>query len=147
MSEERTNGQEDLAERRYEPPQGFAENAIVNDPSIYERANQDPDAFWEECARDLHWFKEWDQVLKWDPPEVQWFVGGKTNVSYNCLDKNIEEGKGDKTALMWEGDETGATKSYTYNELSTEASKSANVPKTLRVQKGTRVGSYLTMSP
>lgn len=101
MSEQQ-NGQENLAHRRYEPPEGFAKQANVQDPSVYERASQNPDAFWAECARDLHWFKEWDQVLKWDPPEVQWFVGGKTNVSYNCLDKHIEEGKGDKTALIWE---------------------------------------------
>ncbi len=147
MSEEQQNGQENLAERRYEPPQGFAENAIVNDPSVYERAAQDPDAFWEECARDLHWFKEWDQVLKWDPPEVQWFVGGKTNVSYNCLDKHIEEGRGDKAALIWEGDEPGTTRTYTYNELATEVRKFANVLKNLGVQKGDRVGIYLPMIP
>ncbi len=147
MSEERKSGQEDLGERRYEPPQGFAENAIVGDPSVYERAKEDPDAFWEECARDLHWFKEWDQVLKWDAPEVEWFVGGKTNVSYNCLDKHIEEGKGDKAALIWEGDEPDHGKTYTYNELATEVRKFANVLKDLGVQKGDRVCLYLPMIP
>ncbi|CAA9460498.1 MAG: Acetyl-CoA synthetase [uncultured Rubrobacteraceae bacterium] len=147
MSEERKSGQENLGERRYEPPQGFAENAIVSDPSIYERTKEDPDAFWEECARDLHWFKEWDQVLKWDAPEVEWFVGGKTNVSYNCLDKHIEEGKGDKTALIWEGDEPDDGKTYTYNELATEVRKFANVLKDLGVQKGDVVCLYLPMIP
>ncbi len=147
MSEERKDGHEDLGERRYEPPQGFAQNAIVSDPSVYERAEKDPDAFWAECAQELHWFKEWDQVLKWDPPEVQWFVGGKTNVSYNCLDKHIEEGKGDKTALIWEGDEPDHGKTYTYNELATEVRKFANVLKDLGVEKGDSVCLYLPMIP
>ena len=146
MSEEQ-GGQQDLAERRYEPPEEFARQANIQDPSVYEKAAEDFEGFWEECARDLHWFKEWDQVLKWEPPFAEWFVGGKINVSYNCLDYQVEQGKGDKTALIWEGDEPGTEKRYTYSELSTEVQKFANVLKNLGVQKGDRVGIYLPMIP
>ena len=146
MSEKQQNGQ-DLAERRYEPPEEFARNANVNDASVYEKANQDYEGFWAERAKELHWFKEWDQVLKWDPPNVEWFVGGKTNVAYNCLDYQVEEGRGDKTALLWEGDEPGDTKEYTYSELLTEVQKFANVLKGLGVQKGDPVSIYLPMIP
>ena len=148
MSEEpQGNGHENLAERRYEPPEEFAAQANVNDSSIYEKAKEDYEGFWADCARNLHWFKEWDQVLKWEPPNAEWFVGGKTNVAYNCLDYQIEQGKGDKTALLWEGDEPGTTRSYTYSELSTEVQKLANALKDLGVQKGDRVGIYLPMIP
>lgn len=75
----------------------------MDDPSIYEEAEQDYEGFWTERARELHWFKEWDRVLDWDPPEAQWFVGGKLNVSYNCLDYQVEQGRGDKTAILWQG--------------------------------------------
>jgi len=146
VSEEQ-GGQQDLAERRYEPPEEFARQANIQDPSVYEKAAEDFEGFWEECARDLHWFKEWDQVLKWEPPFAEWFVGGKINVSYNCLDYQVEQGKGDKTALIWEGDEPGTEKRYTYSELSTEVQKFANVLKNLGVQKGDRVGIYLPMIP
>jgi acetyl-CoA synthetase len=146
MSEKQQNGQ-DLAERRYEPPEEFARNANVNDASVYEKANQDYEGFWAERAKELHWFKEWDQVLKWDPPNIEWFVGGKTNVAYNCLDYQVEGGKGDKTALLWEGDEPGDTKEYTYSELLSEVQKFANVLKGLGVGKGDPVSIYLPMIP
>ncbi len=77
---------EETKVRTYEPPEEFVRQANVSDPSIYEEAERDFEAFWAEQARELHWFREWDQVLDWNPPEAQWFVGGKTNVSYNCLD-------------------------------------------------------------
>ncbi len=146
MSETQQDGQ-DLANRRYEPPEEFAKNANVNDPSVYDKANQDYEAFWAERARELHWFKEWDQTLKWNPPNVEWFVGGKTNVSYNCLDYQVEQGKGDKTALLWEGDEPGDTRTFTYSELLTEVQKFANVLKGLGVRKGDPVSIYLPMIP
>ena len=146
MSEIQQDGQ-DLASRRYEPPEEFAKNANVNDPSVYEKAEQDYEGFWAERAKELHWFKEWDQVLKWDPPNIEWFVGGKTNVAYNCLDHQVEEGRGDKTALLWEGDEPGDTKEYTYSELLSEVQKFANVLKGLGVQKGDPVSIYLPMIP
>ena len=133
--------------RTYEPPEEFARGANVNDPSIYEEAERDFEGFWADRARELHWFKEWDEVLRWDPPEAQWFVGGKTNVSYNCLDYQIEQGRGDKTALIWEGDEPGDTRTFTYSELAAEVKKFANVLKNLGVQKGDPVSIYLPMIP
>src|ERR687885_1679157 len=83
---------EDLANRTYEPPEEFARQANVNDPTIYQKAKEDYEGLWAECARELYWFKEWDQVLEWEPPFAEWFVGGKTNVAYNCLDYQIEQG-------------------------------------------------------
>jgi acetyl-CoA synthetase len=138
---------EDTQVRTYEPPEEFARGANVQDPSIYEEAAKDYEGFWAERARELHWFEEWDQVLNWDPPEAEWFAGGKINASYNCLDYQIEQGKGDKTAILWEGDEPGDTRTYTYSELATEVRKFANVLKSLGVQKGDPVSIYLPMIP
>jgi acetyl-CoA synthetase len=146
MSEAQRND-EDLASRTYEPPEEFASQANINDPAIYEKAKDDYEGFWAERARELHWFKEWDQVLRWEPPFVQWYVGGKTNVAYNCLDYQVEQGKGDQTALIWEGDEPSQQRTYTYSELLAEVEKFANVLKSLGVQKGDRIGIYLPMIP
>ena len=74
---------EETQVRTYEPPEEFTRQANVSDPSIYEEAERDFEGFWADQARELHWFKEWDEVLRWDPPEAQRFVGGRTNVSYN----------------------------------------------------------------
>ena len=131
----------------YEPPEEFVAQANVNDPSVYEEAEKDYEAFWAERARELHWFKEWDQVLNWDPPEAEWFAGGKINASYNCLDYQVEQGRGDKTAILWESDEPGETRTYTYSELKAEVEKFANVLKSLGVQKGDPVSIYLPMIP
>jgi acetyl-CoA synthetase len=133
--------------RTYPPPEEFAARANVNDPAVYERAEADPEGFWEGFARELHWFKEWDQVLKWDYPYAEWFVNGKTNVAYNCLDYQIEQGRGDKTAILWVGDEPGDTRTFTYSELKAEVEKFANVLRGLGVQKGDRVSIYLGMIP
>ena len=111
---------EETKVRTYEPPEEFTQEANVSDPSVYEEAEQDYEGFWAERAGELHWFKEWDQVLDWDPPEAQWFVGGKLNVAYNCLDYQVEQGRGDKTAILWEGDEPGDNKTFTYSELKAE---------------------------
>jgi acetyl-CoA synthetase len=138
---------EETQVRTYEPPEEYAAQANVSDPSIYEKAERDFEGFWAEQARQLHWFKEWDQVLEWDPPEAQWFIGGKLNVSYNCLDYQVEQGRGDKTALIWEGDEPGDTKTFTYSELTAEVKKFANVLKSLGVEKGEPVSIYLPMIP
>ncbi len=139
--------EEQVEKRTFEPPEEFASQANVNDPSVYEKAAEDYEGFWADRARELHWFKEWDQVLNWEPPEAEWFVGGKLNVAYNCLDYQVEQGKGDKTALIWEGDEPGDTQTYTYSELTSEVKKFANVLKDLGVEKGDRVGIYLPMIP
>src|SRR3954470_4681656 len=102
MSEEQSNGQggDDLAQQVYEPPEEFAKNANVKDPEVWDKAAEDYEGFWETWAKELHWFKEWDQVLDWDPPFAQWFVGGKINAAYNCLDVHVENGRADKTALI-----------------------------------------------
>jgi acetyl-CoA synthetase len=131
----------------YEPPEEFARQANVSDPSIYEEATRDFEGFWAQQARELHWFKEWDKVLEWNPPEAQWFAGGKLNVSYNCLDHQIEQGRGDKNAIVWEGDEPGDNRTLTYSELKGEVEKFANVLKGLGVGKGDPVSIYLPMIP
>ena len=142
MSEE-----QDGTVRTYAPPEDFVSKANVNDPSVYEQAEQDFEGFWEGFARKLHWFEEWDQVLRWNRPYAEWFVGGKTNVSYNCLDYQIEQGRGDKTAILWEGDEPGDSRTLTYSELKTEVCRFANVLKSLGVEKGDPVAIYLGMVP
>jgi acetyl-CoA synthetase len=142
MSEEQDGGI-----RIYEPPEEFARQANVSDPSVYEKAEEDFEGFWEGFARELHWFKEWDQVLNWNSPYAEWFVGGKLNVSYNCLDYQIEQGRGDKTAILWEGDEPGDGRTLTYSELKTEVCRFANALKSLGVEKGDPVAIYLGMVP
>lgn len=139
--------EEQTTVRTYDPPEEFASKANVRDPGIYEKAARDFEGFWAERARKLHWFREWDEVLRWDPPEAQWFVGGKINASYNCLDYQIEQGRGDKRAIVWEGDEPGEGRTLTYSELKAEVEKFANVLKGLGVRKGDAVSIYLPMIP
>jgi acetyl-CoA synthetase len=142
MSEEATEV------RTYPPPEDFAAQANVNDPSVYERAEQDPEGFWADFARELHWFKEWDRVLdESNAPFYEWFVGGKLNVAYNCLDYQIDQGRGDKTAILWIGDEPDDIRTFTYSELKMQVEKFANVLKGLGVEKGTPVSIYLGMIP
>jgi len=137
-----------LEERRtFEPPEEFVRQANVNDASIYEEAERDFEGFWADFARELHWFKEWDEVLNWERPYAQWFVGGKLNISYNCLDYQIEQGRGDKRAIIWEADEPGEGREITYRELKAEVERFANVLKDLGVKKGDPVSIYLPMIP
>jgi len=137
--------------RVFPPPKEFSEKAHIGSMEEYEKlwneANQDIEAFWDKYAKELHWFKPYDKVLEWDEPFAKWFVGGQTNVSYNCLDKNIEEGRGDKPAIIWEGEPVGETKTYTYNELHAEVCKFANVLKKLGIQQGDVVAMYMPMVP
>ena len=130
--------------REFPPSAGFVAQANYSDPAIHERAAADPEAFWAEQAESLSWYRKWDQVLDWNPPFAQWFVGGKLNVAYNCLDRHVEAGKGDKVAYYWEG-EPGDTRAITYSELLTEVCKTANALKELGVQKGDRVAVYMPM--
>lgn len=132
--------------RAFPPPEAFSMQANVHDAGVYELATEDLQGFWENFARKLHWFKEWDRVLKWEPPIVEWFVGGKLNAAYNCLDYQIEQGRGDKPAIIWEG-EPGDSRVLTYTELLLEVSKFANVLKGLGVRKGDRVALYMPMIP
>jgi len=134
-----------LAEDRTFPPsEEFRKQANISDPEIYERALQDPEAFWAEQAESLSWFRKWDTVLEWDEPFAKWFVGGKLNASYNCLDRHVEAGLGDRVAYYWEG-EPGDKISITYAELLKKVCKTANALKELGVQRGDRVAIYMPM--
>jgi acetyl-CoA synthetase len=132
-------------ERRFPPSDEFKKEAVA-DPGIYERASEDREAYWETWARQLDWFEPWHTVLEWKPPFAKWFLGGKLNVSYNCLDRHLDGPRRDKVALLWEG-EPGDTRSYTYAELHREVSKFANALKGLGVGRGDRVTIYLPMIP
>jgi acetyl-CoA synthetase len=135
-----------LQERRtFEPPEEFAKQANANDASVYERAEKDPDAWWAEQAERLDWFEKWDRVLDWDPPHYKWFVGGKLNASYNCLDRHLAQ-NGDRVAYYWEG-EPGEKRAITYRELYEETCRFANALKKLGVKKGDPVAIYLPMIP
>ena len=133
-------------ERSFPPPPAFAAAANLSDPAIYERAAQDPAAFWAGLAEELHWFQKWDSVLDWQPPFAQWFIGGKLNAAYNCLDRHIAAGRRNKAAIVWEG-EPGDWKVYTYFDLYREVCQFANGLKSLGVGKGDRVTIYLPMTP
>ena len=133
-------------ERSFPPPPAFAAAANIADPAIYDRAAQDPAAFWAGLAAELHWFRPWDSVLDWQPPFAQWFVGGQLNAAYNCLDRHIAAGRRNKAAIVWEG-EPGDWKVYTYFDLYREVCQFANGLKSLGVRKGDRVTIYLPMTP
>ena len=136
-----------LQEERTFPPSGdFVGKANMADPDIYEKARQDPEAFWARLAEELDWFQKWDRVLEWDPPFAKWFVGGKLNVSYNCIDRHLTAGRRNKAAIIWEG-EPGDWKVYTYWDLYREVCRFANGLKSLGVRKGDRVTIYLPMTP
>lgn len=136
-----------LHEKRvFEPPAKFKNQANIKDPSIYERAAKNREKFWAEWAGKLDWFKKWEKVLEWNVPFARWFVGGKLNASYNCLDRHVKAGLGNKTAILWEG-EPGDSKRLTYEEVYVAVNKLANALKKLDVQKGDRVAIYLPMIP
>ncbi len=132
--------------RLFEPSPEFVAQANINDPHIYERASEDYDAFWAECAERLEWFEKWHTVLEWNPPYAKWFVGGKLNACYNCVDRHVKTWRRNKAALIWEG-EPGDERVLTYGDLYREVQKFANVLKSLGVQKGDRVCIYMPMVP
>jgi acetyl-CoA synthetase len=133
-------------DRTFPPSPSFAEHAVVGDPSIYERASADPEAFWAEQADELDWSSPWDTVMEWTPPTVKWFVGGTLNASVNCLDRHVRAGGGGKVAFHWEG-EPGDTRTITYAELLEDVCRLANGLRSLGVGKGDRVNIYLGMVP
>ena len=141
-----------LHEKRLFPPTAeFSEKAHVKSleeyRALYEKAKADPEAFWAELAtQELHWFQNWDTVLDWQPPVAKWFVNGKINISYNCLDRHLTTWRKNKAALIWEG-EPGDSRTLTYAQLHREVCQMANVIKDLGVQKGDRVGIYMPMIP
>jgi acetyl-CoA synthetase len=151
MSSSTTNIESTLNEQRvFPPPAEFAAHAHVKSMEEYERlraqAADDADGFWARMAEELHWFRRWDTVLKWEPPHAEWFVGGKTNLSYNCLDRHLSTARRDKTALLWEG-EPGDVRRFTYAELHREVCRFANVLKKLGATKGARVALYMPLIP
>ena len=133
-------------ERTFAPSEEFRRQANIADPAVYEEALRDPEGFWANFAEQLDWFRKWDKVLDWDPPHAKWFVGGKINVSYNCIDRHLTGPRRNKAAIVWEG-EPGDWKVYTYRDLYREVCKFANGLKSLGVQKGDRVTIYLPMVP
>ncbi|GGK25667.1 acetyl-coenzyme A synthetase [Deinococcus malanensis] len=112
----------------------------------YRQSLEHPDEFWSEVAGELYWMKRWEQVLDWQEPHAQWFVGGQTNVAYNALDRNVQHGLGEKRAIVWEG-EDGEVRTYTYAELLREVKKAANALLGLGVQPGDRVTLYMPLIP
>src|SRR3954447_7566756 len=137
--------------RLFPPPKEFAANARIKSladyQGLWDRAASDPPAFWGDLARDeLHWFEPFEQALDWKEPFAEWFAGGKTNVSFNCLDLNLTAGLGNRTAILWEG-EPGDTRKLTYAELHREVCKFANVLKQMGIESGDRVSIYMPMVP
>ena len=145
-------------QRVFAPPMEFSKSAHVHSideyRQMYKESIENPEAFWGKMAEQLHWFKKWDRVLDWKPPFAKWFVGGKLNVSYNCLDLQIERGNGDKAAILWEGEPVGgmpgtggAVHRISYRQLKDMVCRFANGLKSLGVKKGDRVTIYMPMVP
>ena len=137
-------------ERLFPPPSEFSQKAHIKGmdaaEALRKEASTNPGKFWEQMVETVHWFKPWDRVLAWeDPPFARWYVGARTNIAYNCLDRHLEA-RGNKTAILWEG-EPGEQRALTYRELFQEVCKFANVLKSLGVAQGDRVGIYMPMVP
>jgi acetyl-CoA synthetase len=133
--------------RKFPPSDAFKKNTLVAGTFLYDEANKDYEAFWARQASELvSWDTTWDTICEWNLPYSKWFVGGKLNVSYNCLDRHVIAGKGDKVAFYFEG-EPGDTRTITYSQMLDEVQKFANVLKGLGVNKGDRVNIYLPMIP
>jgi acetyl-CoA synthetase len=136
-----------LEVERFEPPADFREHALLSDPAVYEQAARDPQAWWAAQAGELDWFAPWEQVLDdSNAPFYRWFVGGKINASYNCLDRHVEAGRGERVAFHWRG-EDGAERDITYAQLLAEVKRCASALKNQGVKKGDVVGIYLPMIP
>ncbi len=137
-----------LDERRtFAPSPEFLANAKVTDQSLHDAAAADPEAFWAEQARKyVTWYRPFDKVLEWDLPFAKWFLGGELNVSYNCLDRHVEAGRGEKVAYHFEG-EPGDTRSITYSELLAEVCRLANALRKLGIKRGDRVGDLHADDP
>ena len=141
-----------LQEKRLFPPSSdFSQNAHIKSLAdyqrLYDKAKADPQQFWAELAEsELHWVQKWDTVLDWQPPFAKWFVNGKINISYNCLDRHLTTWRKNKAALIWEG-EPGDSRTLTYSQLHREVCQFANVLKQLGAKKGDRIGIYMPMIP
>jgi acetyl-CoA synthetase len=144
--------------RVFPPPAHIAAGARISSrpeyDQIYRESIDHPEQFWGRAAEELAWFRKWDKVLEWKPPYVKWFVGGRINASYNCLDRQVEQGRGDKAAILWEGEPEagrpgsgGSVHRITYKHLRDEVCRFANGLKSLGVKKGDRVTIYMPMVP
>ena len=152
-----TNTESLLQEHRsFPPPPAFAASAHISSmeqyTTLHERSVSDPDGFWAEVAADLHWFQKWDRVLQWDAPDPVWFGGAKTNLCFNCLDRQVEAGLGDRPAIVWEaeamgGDGEPVVETWSYAELLAETGRCANALKGMGVKKGDVVTIYMGMVP
>jgi len=137
----------------YEPSDSVKTKATIKTMEeyreLYQKSVKDPEKFWGELAEELDWKKKWNKVLEWDfsKPEIKWFVGGKLNASYNCLDKHLNTWRRNKVALIWQGEPLEENRSFTYQQLYYHVCKFANVLKKLGVKKGDRVSIYLPMIP
>ena len=136
--------------RVFPPPAEFSSKAHIKSleeyEALYKQSIEDPETFWAGVAKELHWFKPWDKVLDWNLPWAKWFVGGKTNLCYNCVDRHATGVRANKTAIIWEG-EPGEVRRLTYAELHVEVQKFANALKALGIKKGDRIAVYMGMTP
>ncbi len=139
--------------RQFYPPKSLVDRAWIKNRAEYDamylRSIKDPDGFWGEIAGQFEWFKKWDKVNEenYGEAEIKWFVGGKTNITVNALDRHVKAGKGNVTAILWEGDSPENSKALTYQWLYDSVNKAANVLKAHNVKKGDRVAIYLPMIP
>src|SRR5262245_2169565 len=133
-------------DRNYAPSEEFSSRAGVRHDRIYDEAAKDPEAYWARLAGELEWSRPWTKVLDWQPPHAKWFVDGQLNASVNCVDRHVRNGRGNKAAIVWEG-EPGDKRTLTYSDLQREVSKFANVLKTLGTKKGDRVAIYMPLVP
>ncbi len=137
----------------YSPSADWTVNAHINSidkyKEMYNKSIEDPDAFWSDIAKRITWYKPWEKVrdFNFKNGEIKWFENGKLNVSYNCLDRHVESGNGEKTAIIWEGNDPSEDKHYTYNKLLEKVKKFSNVLKDLGIEKGDRVCIYMQMVP
>jgi len=142
-----------MADPVFYPNQEFSDHALIGSldqyRDLYEKSMSDPDAFWSAVANRITWYKKWDTVREFDFVKgyIKWFDGAKLNVSYNCLDRHVEAGHGDQTAIIWEGNNPEEDQAFTYGELLAEVQKFANVLKSVGVEKGDRVCLYMQMIP
>jgi acetyl-CoA synthetase len=133
--------------RSFPPPEDFARRANLNDPGIYTRAAEDPEAFWADVARELDWFRPWERVLEWNIPFAKWFLGGRLNACYNCVDRHVRTARRNKAAIVWEG-ENGESRVLTYWDLYREVNRFASVLREhFGIRKGDRVCIYMPMVP
>ena len=142
-----------MTEKKFPPSKSFASNSHIGSIELYKKLYQesieDPEKFWSEKAKRLNWIEKWDSVREFDFVEgkISWFNNGKLNVSQNCLDRHVEAGNGNRKAIIWEGNNPGEEKTFTYSEMLSQVQRFANVLINNGIKKGDRVCIYLQMVP